>query len=258
MTPALTPTPAPAPTAADPRPLVFLDLDDTLFQTRRKNATAPHVAAVDRAGQPLSFMTDAQAMLAAWLSVAARVVPTTGRNSEALSRVGLDFSNGAICSFGGLIRRADGTPDPEWQALMATHSADHAEALHTLDALLGIYLEMQSLDIRHRVITDAGLDLYLSAKHNAAAWEELEAVADWLRAEVPAGWRVHLNGNNLAVLPPFLDKAHAVRWFRNRIAGPHPFAIGLGDSLSDVEFLLACDIAALPAGAQLAQRLAGG
>ena len=105
---------------------------------------------------------------------------------------------------------------------------------------------------------DAGLDLYLSVKHNAAAWEELEAVADWLRAEVPAGWRVHLNGNNLAVLPPFLDKAHAVRWFRNRIAGPHPFAIGLGDSLSDVEFLLACDIAALPAGAQLAQRLAGG
>lgn len=241
----------------DPRPLVFLDLDDTLFQTRRKNATALHVAAVDRAGQPLSFMTDAQAMLAAWLSVAARVVPTTGRNSEALSRVGLDFSHGAICSFGGLIRRADGTPDPEWQARMAAHSADYAEALHMLDALLGVYLEMESLDIRHRVIADAGLNLYLSVKHNAAAWEDLGAVADWLRAEVPAGWRVHLNGNNLAVLPPFLDKAHAVRWFRDHIAGPHPFALGIGDSLSDLDFLLACDFAALPSGSQLAQRLVG-
>lgn len=52
-------------------------------------------------------------------------------------------------------------------------------------------------------------------------------MADWLRAEVPAGWRVHLNGNNLAVLPPFLDKAHAVRWFRDHIAGPHPFALGI-------------------------------
>ena len=116
----------------------------------------------------------------------------------------------------------------------------------------------QALDIRHTIVVDAGLPLYLSVKHNRADHDALATLAAWLRPALPAGWRLHLNGNNLAVMPSFLDKVHAVRWFRTRVAAPHPFAFGLGDSLSDLDYLAACDIAAMPAGSQLLARLTGG
>ena len=72
---------------------------------------------------------------------------------------------------------------------------------------------------------------------------------------VPAGWQTHLNANNLAYMPPFLAKERAVAWYRAQRAGAHPFALAIGDSLSDLGFLAACDIAAMPASCQLMERL---
>ena len=54
------------------KPVVLSDLDDTLFQTRRKMvdelALEPfRTGAVDRSLSPRSFMTEEQAMLVDWL-----------------------------------------------------------------------------------------------------------------------------------------------------------------------------------------------
>ena len=246
-----------AKTGVELRPLVFLDLDDTVFQTRRKNADAAVVGAVDRHGAPLSFMTPGQVALVNWLQATTQVVPTTGRSTEALDRVQVPFRHGAICSFGGVIRRPDGTPDPAWHTRLADLAAAAAPDLFAIAEAVAARAAATNLDIRHRVIVDADLPLYLSVKHNQYDAAALAPLAPWLRGLLADGWRVHLNGNNLAVMPPFLDKAHAVRWFRDHIAGPHPFALGLGDSLSDRDYLLACDIAAVPAASQLATRLTG-
>ena len=247
------------------RPLAFVDLDDTLFQTERKNPLAKILGAVDRDGRPLSFMTQAQRDLLDWLVASTRLVPTTGRSSDAVDRVrlGLDGDDpwtalgveAVICSFGGVIRRPDRSPDPDWHALMAGPAEAAAPALTALEDRAAALISGQGLDIRHRVIVDAGLPLYLSVKHNARDTVALAGLAARLAEAVPAGWQTHLNANNLAYMPPFLAKERAVAWYRAQRAGPHPFALAIGDSLSDLGFLAACDIAAMPASCQLMERL---
>ena len=54
------------------KPVVLCDLDDTLFQTKRKMLTETlqtpvEVGAYDRELQPRSFMSQEQSMLVSWL-----------------------------------------------------------------------------------------------------------------------------------------------------------------------------------------------
>ncbi len=261
-------------TAAPPggRPLAFIDLDDTLFQTEHKNPDATILAAIDREGRPLSYMSAAQHALLAWLVATTRMIPTTGRSSDAVDRVclGLPTAPGGpppdpwshfaieavICSFGGVIRRADRTPDPDWHGAMADGAAAAADDLAALHATAARRIARDGLDIRHQVVVDAGLPLYLSIKHNQRDAPALARLAADLADAVPAGWQTHLNANNLAYMPPFLGKEHAVAWYRRHRAGPHPFALALGDSLSDAGYLAVCDIAAMPSASQLMRHLA--
>lgn len=65
------------------KPVVLSDLDDTLFQTRRKmvDELAPEpfrTGAVDRTLNPRSFMTEEQSMLVDWLEQA-ELIPVTAR-----------------------------------------------------------------------------------------------------------------------------------------------------------------------------------
>src|SRR5829696_6733221 len=101
------------------RTYVFLDLDDTILQTRLKCPPDEpvHPAAHGRDGQPLSFITDRQRALLD-LFTAATVIPTTARNRDAYRRVRLPFRDHAIIDFGGVILRPDDTPDPAWDAVV--------------------------------------------------------------------------------------------------------------------------------------------
>ena len=89
----------------NPKPLIFVDLDDTLFQTHRKQApTAQHkIATVDKMGQPLSYMHPKHQVLANWLFQSADVVPVTARSVNGLKRVDLSFQHGAVCTHGGTV-----------------------------------------------------------------------------------------------------------------------------------------------------------
>ena len=76
-----------------------------------------------------------------------------------------------------------------------------------------------------------------------------ESVAD---GAVPAGWTVHLNGNNLALIPPGISKARAVLHLLERFrASGELLAIGVGDSASDLGFMRLCDLWMTPAGSQI-------
>jgi len=70
------------------RPVLFTDLDDTLFQTARKMAEpvcASRLVAEATNGHH-SYMTVSQAAMTAWLLKATCLVPVTARSTEALSR----------------------------------------------------------------------------------------------------------------------------------------------------------------------------
>lgn len=234
------------------RRVVFVDLDDTLFQTQRKNPHADRLAAVDREGNSLSFRCGRQEAFLDWLADGATVIPVTGRSVDAFRRVTLSLGERAICSFGGVILDADGNPESEWHRRMA-EAAD--EAAETMDFLLGAVSDAAAahrVDARYRIIRDAGLPLYISVKHNAGLAEEMTRLASAVSPSVPEGWTLHINANNMALLPPFLGKAFAVEFFLDRILGEEPIlTVGVGDSLTDVGFMSLCDFVIAPSKSQI-------
>ncbi len=230
------------------RRVLFLDLDDTLFHSRRAATPGDNEAVADGSdGTPDSFMSPEQRAFFDWIVEGAEVVPTTGRNEAAFRRVRLPFSGWAICSFGGLMLRPDGSPEPRWRAQLAPLAELSVAPLQALVATAR--RAAGDIAVRARVIEDDGLPLYLSVKTDSQ--HDLSPVAAALRTELAPGWRIHVNRHNLAIMPPFLGKEHAVRWFIENVCGPDVLTIGAGDSLSDAPFLAACHYALMPAASQL-------
>ena len=84
---------------------VFLDLDDTLFQSRAKCPVEDDLypAAFLRDGSAHSFMTAKQRALWRLLETNMTVIPTTARDWEAYRRVELPFRSWRILDYGGVI-----------------------------------------------------------------------------------------------------------------------------------------------------------
>jgi len=233
------------------RAIVLVDLDDTLFQTRRKcppdvpeDALRP--LGFGRDGGPLGFATPRQTAFLTWLGEAALVVPVTGRSHDALSRVRIDYG-AAVCAHGGVILDEKGAVDPGWAAEIAERAAPHKAKLAALaEAARGT-------KVAARILAEGGTDLYLLLKDPDGDETLLDPVLERILPRVPGDWTIHRNGNNAALMPPFLGKAHAVRALLPRLRAFHPDApvIGIGDSLSDAPFMALCDYAMMPAGSQL-------
>ncbi len=237
--------------------LVLGDLDDTLFQTRRKCPQGCELVPVayGRDGEALSFATPRQRRLFAWLAANAAFVPVTGRNADAVARVRLPFAGFAITSFGGAIHGPPGACDAGWREHVAGHAAGHPAVLEDLRRAALARAAAAGADVRATVVSDGGVPLYLSVKHNREDAAALASFAAAFAEELPGGWRVHLNDNNAACLAPWLAKEHAVRHFLEHIAPPDSVTFGFGDSHSDAPFLALCDYALVPAGTQLGRHL---
>jgi hypothetical protein len=241
--------------------IALVDLDDTLFQTRRKcplglgdEALTPLGFARD--GSALSFATPQQMSFLRWLSETTHLVPVTARSLDALRRVRLDH-RAAICAHGGVILDEAGVPDRDWQDRMAKAAERHAPALHALTAAIDEEAKQTREPIAVRILAEGDLPLYVLAKHAEANAEALHAVVDAAVPALAAGWTHHRNGNNVALLPPHLGKANAVAHLLPGLRRRFPDAavIGIGDSRTDAPFMALCDFAMLPASSQLAERL---
>ncbi|GEO82857.1 HAD family hydrolase [Pararhodospirillum oryzae] len=237
--------------------LILVDLDDTLFQTARKNPAARHLATHDVHGQPLSYQTDHQAAFLAWLAEGSHLVPVTGRSVAAWRRVLVGgLGPEAICSFGGVILGADGQPCLPWHERMAQAAHRFAPTLLDVAERLRRVAQAAQAPARIEIIEDAGLPLYLSVKPPRDEGRLAPVVADTLAALVPLDWTLHVNGANQAALPPFLGKAQAVSYYLEVLAPPGPrLTVGIGDSLTDVGFMALCDYAMTPAGSQIMAHL---
>lgn len=240
------------------RAITFVDLDDTLFQTLRK--CPPDVAEArltplgfDRAGAPLSYATPRQMEFVAWLGETSHLIPVTARSLEALRRVKIPY-RAAVCAHGGVILGEDGEPDGDWAALIAREAAAHRAELEGLTARIAAEAAARSVPIRVRVLTEGETPLYVLAKHEDADAEALNALVDAAIGTAPAGWTDHRNGNNIALMPPYLGKRHAVARLLPALRARFPDAptIGIGDSRTDAPFMALCDFAMLPTGSQLA------
>jgi hydroxymethylpyrimidine pyrophosphatase-like HAD family hydrolase len=240
------------------RPLILIDLDDTLFQTARKmpQGAERHTATLDVDGQPNGYMSGVQKSFVEWLLASADVVPVTARSVEAYSRVQLPFVAGAVCSHGGVILQPDGSLDRDWHGQMTDALAAYQNRLPALSAETLAIGEEMGISLRGWVVEEQGLLNYVVTKHN----ESDDSVLQKVLAEVQArglldDMHIHGNGNNLAFLPNGLSKRLAVQELlrRDRAANGERPVLGFGDSVTDLGFMNECNFWATPAHSQLAK-----
>lgn len=234
--------------------LVFLDLDDTIMQTLPK--CPPHeplsAVAFDRADQPISHMTRHQQQLLAWLHAAATVVPVTARTMAAFSRVRLPFAAGAILNHGATMVDAHGTVDEAWHERTVQILAPQHSALQALHARLQAQAAGTSATVQ--LIAELDCPLYVAARcTDQDTQTTLHRHAVDVMADLQLSWSLWRNGQQLTILPEGIGKEIAVRhWMaaHERCHGPQ-LTIGIGDALSDLDFMRACHMAMLPRTSEL-------
>jgi hydroxymethylpyrimidine pyrophosphatase-like HAD family hydrolase len=239
---------------------LFADLDDTLFQSLEKCDASDtlEAAAFLKDGSAISYTNAAQRAFIAFAQDGMTMIPTTARNLNAFERVGLPFASYAVLDYGGVVLSPDRSQDLQWREHMrnAMHAA--LPGLEELATLIDAYAERTGFGGRARLIEDFAMPFYLVIKDPqkvAARLEpiEREVVQPWI-AEGGREYFIHRNGNNLAILPNALNKAHAVAHVSALLRAEHGdiLTFGMGDSRSDARFMAACDYAILPRRTQLA------
>lgn len=250
------------------RPLIFTDLDDTLFQTGRKIVDVDErqrsvPGALDRSLAPRSFMTPRQHNLVQWLQASAEVIPVTARGTEEISRVCISFDSYAITTHGAVILTPQGDADTQWQQHITQQMHPFLPRLAALEHHLSAMLQdPQSRDASLpteagwcRMNEEYGIPIYLVMKVNDSQHlAALNHYADWVEKTFDlSGFYVHRNGNNVAWLPDCIEKVHAVKFLLARLQkdAPDRPVLGFGDSLSDFSFMQLCDFLAIPQRSQL-------
>lgn len=226
-----------------------LDLDRTVIYSARSldlrmpDHEAPRLLCVEvYRSVPLSFMTEDAVAAFRALREVAEIVPTTTRTPEQLARVHLPGPppRYAIAANGGHLL-VDGTPDPDWAAVVRerlTGCAPLARVQEHLDAVSGDFV------LNRRTASD--LFCY-------AVVERAEVPDGWVRdltgwcAEL--GWTVSLQGRKVYAVPRGLTKSAAAREVAARL-GAHTL-LAAGDSLLDADLLDAADRAVRPAHGEL-------
>lgn len=234
-------------------PIVFADLDDTLFQTARKMAepAVDERLASHATNGSHSYMTKAQVATVNWLLATTRLIPTTARSSEVLSRTTLNFTDCKICSNGGAIITPEGDHDTEWAAHVAGISKAHEDLFAALRDAVQDMCATGSL--RSWMVCEAGTPIYFVAKIGAGVEPVILDEAE-SRCRLAAGNSLvfHRNGRNMSFTPPGLTKVDAVKEMISRIPDADERPIwGMGDSLSDLPFMRQCQMVVVPTASQI-------
>ena len=235
-------------------PVVFTDLDDTLIQTKRKlpEHALTTLGATDREGKALSFFTQSQRMmLDMFAQNGAEIVPVTGRNTDALNRVQYEFQSFRAVSHGAVVLKDNDTLCEDWLGEIEPQLQDWPELLEHCNLEINRIIQSHKLDARTRVIIDKDIPAYISVKGQT---QDLETIKQHNPLE--AKFNRHENGRNHALLPPYASKKKAVEYIKKQLElDVNDLIIGIGDSLSDLDFMSSCQFSMMPVNSQIAREL---
>ena len=257
------------------KPYALMDLDDTLFQTQRKidawdlptaESESLVCATVNKKGEPLSFMSQRQATFFNWLLATTELIVVTARDRSEIKRVKLPFDSWQVLTHGAIILTADGELLSAWQQRMYEQLSPLQDKLNQLSQLFAGHSrkdDSQLVFTPHIDSFDDGsvneeLTIYLAIKHaqkDHQALAELAAQLPNLIRDFDQDFYVHVNANNLAILPHTVHKRHAVQFLLDHHLDNQRPSFGFGDSLADLPFLQLLDWYGMPNHGQLHDNL---
>ena len=234
------------------RPVLFTDLDDTLFQTARKmtEPVCESRLAAEATNGHHSYMTASQAAMTAWLLKTTCLVPVTARSTEALSRCKIPFDSWQIAANGAVILNPDGKVERDWSHHINRLSVDFKAGLEALNA------ETERLNpvgrFRHWIVREQSWPIYFCVKSNGEeAW--LDDLEESLRVLAGEAFVYHRNGNNLSFTPQGISKraavAHLIDMYPEIQRG---IILAMGDSLTDLPFMRLANMMMMPPQSQVA------
>ena len=253
------------------KPYALMDLDDTLFQTQRKidawdlpTAEPKNLvcATVNKQGKPLSFMSQRQAAFFNWLLLSTELIVVTARDRSEIKRVKLPFDSWQVLTHGAIILDKDDALQAQWQQRMHSKLAPLQDKLQQLSQLFANYSKNDSshlvftphIDSFNDGTANEQLTIYLAIKHaqkNHQALVELAKKLPTLIRGFEEDFYVHVNANNLAILPHAVHKHHAVQFLLDHHLDHQRPSFGFGDSLADLPFLQLLDWYGMPNHGQL-------
>lgn len=242
------------------KPAVLVDLDDTLFQTKRKMidelAQDPfRVGALDRSLTPRSYLNEEQAMLVDWLLATADVIPVTARGTEEFARVQIPFTSWAVTTHGAVILNPAGEVDTDWQQQIEAELAPYRQRLLDMQEQFTALMAERGIEAWARLNYEYDcVPIYLVMKHtDSTKLHELNAIGDEIeRIFGTEGFYVHRNSNNIAWLPHCIEKGVATKYLFAKLRAERGLfpTIGLGDSITDFSFLKLCSWFGMPKQSQ--------
>ena len=245
------------------KPYALMDLDDTLFQTLRKidawqlPSEGLVVATVNKQNQPLSFFTQKQQHFFNWLSQSTELIPVTARDTTEIQRVKLPFASWRILTHGAVIVAPSQQVCAEWQRLMAGQLVTLQAKLQQLSAQLAGFEQLRITPHIEQFMVEHNpteLMVYVAIKHSQKDHDALLNLAAQLPTLLPTlaeDFYIHVNANNLAILPHVINKHHAVRFLLDYHLDNKRPTFGFGDSLADLGFLQLLDWYGTPNRGQL-------
>ncbi len=256
------------------KPYALMDLDDTLFQTQRKidtwdlpTAEPKHLvcATINKQGKPLSFMSQRQATFFNWLLVSTELIVVTARDRNEIKRVKLPFESWQVLTHGAVILQPDGKVLKSWQQHMYKQLEPLQDTLTQLSQLFTKHSQNPDSDLKFTPHSDRfnngsvneDLIIYLAIKHaqkDHQALIELSKQLPHLIRDFEQNFYVHVNANNLAILPHAVHKRHAVKFLLESHLDTQRPSFGFGDSLADLPFLQLLDWYGMPSNGQLHDR----
>ncbi|PKH78643.1 HAD hydrolase family protein [Psychrobacter sp. 4Bb] len=253
------------------KPYALMDLDDTLFQTQRKidawdlpttERETLVCATVNKQDEPLSFMSQRQAIFFNWLLASTELIVVTARDRSEIKRVKLPFDSWQVLTHGAIILTSDGALLSSWQQHMYSKLAPLQDKLNQLSQLFASHSQSEQshlvftphIDSFNNGSIDEELTIYLAIKHAQKDHQALVDLAEKLPTlirDFDQDFYVHVNANNLAILPHVVHKRHAVQFLLEHHLDHQRPSFGFGDSLADLPFLQLLDWYGMPNHGQL-------
>lgn len=255
------------PSSAIIKPYALMDLDDTLFQTQRKidawqlptsEQNKLICATVNKQGEPLSFMTQRQASMVNWLLACTELIAVTARDTQEIKRVKLPFNSWQVLTHGAVIVTPNGDPLPDWQTQihrqLSTRQNKLTRVIDIIKQANHSYGNALKLAIHSDMFLGDELMIYLAVKHQQKDHQALANLAQRLPTlidHLAEDFYIHVNANNLAILPHCVHKRHAVQYLLTEHLDHSRPSFGFGDSLADLPFLQLLDWYGMPNHGQL-------